>query len=400
MPRSNSERQKIYRERKIAELGVEEYKKQQREKAKARRDKMKIKAEISDPNVDPLVMEVIQAIREMKINVAKQPEFKEKFKEEAIEKAKISVEKFTVDQGCSDVIQSLINHNKKVGDTVKPRTLKSYFSKLKTLYNRYTGNVWDCKDFEWLRDTDKILNFIANHDRWKSTSKWGYINAVTSILSRVLGYDEAYKVYSEANKAGLTKYLNKREENMLSPEQEANIIPWTEVMKLLPPDDMAERVIFELVRFIPRRSGTYRMLTWRKSHSDEHNYVLMEKDKITKMILNKYKTSRTYGRYEVPVPAKLGNLISKYINSYDIPEDGYMFPDSKGREQNQGQFSRWVTDIMADLTGGKRMGTTLMRISYASYAVKKYQSVKQQKIVAQNLAHSLDQLRLYAKIDL
>ena len=392
MPMSNAERQKKYRESKIKEIGIEEYKKQNREKARARRQKAKAQAEAVDPN-DPLVAQVVQAIKEMKISMKDCPEFKQRPVKETIDEIKKNVEKFTMDQSCEDTINELIAYCDKVNDRVKPKTIRGYFSKLKTLYNRMTGDVWDGKSFDWLVDTDKVLEFIAGHDRWRAVSKWGYVNAITSILSRVAGYEDAYKIYSDANRQGLAKYLEYREDNVLTEEQRANILPWDQILKLKPPDDIKEIVLFELVRWIPRRSGTYRILKWRSTHSDGENYFLITEGAPIKMVLNRYKTDTTYGTYKIDVPDKLGKLIKQYIS--DIPEGGYLFG-----EKSQGSFSSMITDLMAKLTDGKRMGTTLLRISYATWAVNHYKSVKQQKIIAQNLGHSVSQLRLYSKIDL
>jgi hypothetical protein len=401
MPKSNADRQKAYRQKQIEKMGIEEYRKQQREKAAARRLKAKAQVQAVQAEVkeDPLVAQVLAALAAMTIEVAAAPELKQRVVKETIERVKVAVEKFTIDKSCADIIQAIIDHSKAVGDPVKPASLKGYWTKIKTLYNRYTGGVWNCRDFEWLRDTQAVLGFIASHNRWKKTSKWGYINAVTSILSRVKGYDDVYKIYSDANKAGLDEYLSKREENILSPEQEANILPWSKVMRLSPPEDLKERLMFELERWIPRRSGTYRIMKWTRTHNTHDNYFHIGEDKNT-MVLNKYKTDKTYGRYEVAIPRRTSALIIKVIRANNIREGEYIFGKSDGTERSQSNFSTWFTDVMDELTNGKRMGTTLMRISYASWAVREYPSVKQQKIVATNLGHSVDQLRLYAKVDL
>jgi len=337
---------------------------------------------------DKIIAELVKMIQSLQVTSKHtEPVFKEK----TIKEKAVKVEKAKLKRSCMDMQKTFVEFVK----DIKPSTAKGYWSKLRTIYNRYTGKVWDGCDFDWLNNTDEVLKFISNHEAWGKTSKWSYINAITSIISRIEGYDDAYKVYSEANRAGLETYVKTREENILNKQQLENIVSWPTVLEQTAPADLKGELLFELLRWIPRRSGTYRQLRWR-SADGKGNYFLVTDGKVDKMVLNVYKTAKTYGKFEIAVEEFMSDLVMKYIRLMGILDGGFLLSTS----QNQSQFASWSTDTMARIFKGKRMGTTLCRISYASHHVKKHKSVKEQKAVARKLGHSLEQLRLYAKIDL
>jgi len=337
---------------------------------------------------DKTIAELVKMIQALQVNTNPN---KPVFKEKTIKDTAVKVDKVKLKRSCEDMQKVFVAFVK----DIKPTTAKGYWSKLRTIYNRYTGKVWNGCDFDWLNNTDDVLNFIAQHEPWGKTSKWSYINAITSIISRIDGYDEAYKVYSGANKAGLENYVKTREENILNKQQLENIVEWSKVLEEKAPPNLKGELLFELLRWIPRRSGTYRQLKWRSAEG-KGNYFLVANSKVSKMVLNTYKTAKTYGKFEIAVDGFMSDLVMKYIKLMGIPDGGYLLCKS----QNQSQFATWSTNTMAEIFNGKRMGSTLCRISYASYMVKKHQSVKDQKAIAVKLGHSVEQLRLYAKIDL
>ena len=420
--KSSKIRQKEYRARKIKEMGLEEYRKMNRDKARARRAKLKMTvAKSQESKDDPLIEEVVNLIKKLKIDVTSKPEFKEKMVKEAVAKAKIAITNFKLDESCEDVQQEFLKKSNGSGKPIKPRTIKSYFSKMKTLYNRYTGNVWDCRSFDWLKDTDGVLDFIAKYKRWKPVSKWQYVNAVASILSRVDGYEDVHAIYSKANKSGLAKYLEERKENILSPEQRENILPWSKIKKLKPLPNLADQAIFALMRGAPRRLS-YRTLTWKTEDDGIGNYILINNDKVEKLVLNNYKTDKTYGRFEIGrnyisdkngkienskkkygigITKKLSDLLLNYIKEFRIPKGEFLFvKDNENVAMSQGEFSDWISEVMTLMSGGKRITATLMRIAYATHVMKTRKSVNFVEAHSKLLGHSVEQLNQYAKLDL
>jgi len=339
---------------------------------------------------EDLLIELTKLIKQLQLS-KEMPGFKLKEPNPELKKA---VEKLKMDVADGIGFGAFM----KCATDIKPSTAKCYWTKLKTIHYRYTGSVWDQQSFEWLRDTKAVLTFIEQHEKWGKTSKWNYIIAITSVLSRVSGFENEHTIYSAASKQKLETYSNEREKNVLNVKQTANIVPWKTVLEAKPPDTITEMLLFEMVRFIPRRSGTYRQMRWRTTDHDDQNYFLVGDDgDVVKMVLNKYKTYKTYGTFRTPVSKHLSDVISMYIHAKLVPVNGLLFPKSL---QNQGRFSAVLTNTMAKLFDGRRMGTTLCRISYASYMIKLNPSVAEQKKIGLMLGHSDQQLRLYAKLDI
>ena len=390
MSKSNRQRQKEYRERKQKELGADEYRRINREKAKARRTKSK-----TNNIQNPLVSSVLQAIKDLNIR-STTPELKK----QDVDKIMVKISPDILKHNNISYIESFIGKLKNIDDKAKPRTIKSYFSKLKTLYNRYTGKVWVVGEFEWLRETKNILDFIATHNKWNSVSKWNYVSAICGITSRLAGWDSETDIYNLQSKAGFKKYLESRENNILSDKQRKNILSWDKILSLAEPEDIELKVLFGLLKFRPRRSGTYRILKILDSHNTTDNYIYIEDGKPESLVLQTYKTSHIYGRYEEKLPPTLADLISEFVTTDNMVIGDYLFVKNNGDPMSQSYFSSFITDTISKLTKNKKMGTTLLRISYASHIVKNTKTIAERKIFALGIGHSHQQMMLYAKSDL
>ena len=298
------------------------------------------------------------------------------------------------------IAETLINHCEDIGDTIKPRSIKSYCAKLTSLAKKYLKEDWDGKTLEWLRNTDAVLKWISEYEGWCKTSKWNYINAITSVLLRIEDYQVEHKIYSKANMKHLDDYTEERDKNVLNDKQKANMLSWDKILDLKPHSNDRKNLVFQLVKFIPRRSGTYTIMKWKSCVDDtDDNYFVINKVEPSQMILNVYKTAKTYGRYTIDIPDDLRDSIIAYTTKHSIAEDQYIFHSKdKSKPLSKCTFSLIVSATMEDLSN-KRMGTTLLRISYASWFANQGTSVAVQKKHAAMLGHSVEQLNLYKKLD-
>ena len=213
------------------------------------------------------------------LNISSTPDFRKRITESKTEK---EIKSLVSNELNKNMLNALIQAD----DSVKPRTLKSYWSRLKTLYFAMFNSIWDGRNFIWLNDYVKVLKFINDKSDWRDTTKWNYINSIASIISRIQGFEELHKIYSEVNIKKLGLYQSQREKNVLNANQKKNIISWKKILDAdLSKLNNKSKLIIELIKFIPRRSGTYRTMTWNDKDSDD-NYFLIKDGVVQEMVLN------------------------------------------------------------------------------------------------------------------
>ena len=389
MPESASSRQSKYRENKIKKLGIDEYRRQNAEKAKQRRSKL-----VKPPDDVQLMSDLLLAFKTISIDESKPPELKDILKNKLI---KTSIVKIKNKNNLVSIEQAFIDHSNKTDRPVKPSTIKQYFAKINVLHKKMFKTPWDYKNFDFLKDTDKIISFIPT--AWSNTTtQFNYFNAITSIVSRMKGFESEHKIYAEASKVGLDHYVTKRKDNVMSIKQKNNILSWPQILKL--PRPKQNILLFELLRWIPRRPKAYRLLRWSSKTMAGENYFRITGKNVDEMVLNQYKTDQKYGLYRTKmISGVVKKVLLKHIKDNNISDGDLLFPNKFGKVQTQPNFSHRISDVYFSVSG-KKMGATLLRISFASYISSKNFSVNKLEKLALALGHSPNQFKLYSKIDL
>jgi hypothetical protein len=280
---------------------------------------------------------------------------------------------------------------------------------VKALYKAMTGEQFDCKSFEWARDTEKVLNFINTYPKLtKETSRNMYRSRLGSVLRNLDGFQAEYKIYSELSTDVFKKVISKQiGENKLSPEQQAKYMDWEELTSKLESewsDTTAEaRALTSLyVLRPPRRTKDYGLMKVikrkNKGVTDDSieklpttfNYLILDKRGTpTDLIFNEYKTKREFKKQEYPVTGELAKVLKTYIAEDKINNGEFLFSKDNGKPWG-GDFSNLIGDYFEDLVG-KRMGSTLLRHSFITYilGMKPRQSLNTREKLAEEMAHSL-----------
>jgi len=317
--------------------------------------------------------------------------------------------------GCEDLKVKLASREAEV-QRLNPRkrgptekTQKESLGTVKALYKAMTGDKFDCKSFEWARDTDKVLEFINTYPKLtKETSRNLYRSRLGSVLRNLEGFDREYKIYSELSSDVFKNVISKQiGENKLSPEQQAKYMDWEELTSKLEsewPDTTSEaRALTSLyVLRPPRRTKDYGLLKVikrkNKSVSDDSikglptsfNYLVLDKrGNPTDLIFNEYKTKREFGKQEYPVTGELRKVLKSYIDEAKINNGEFLFSKDNGKPWGT-EFSNLIGDYFEDLVG-KRMGSTLLRHSFITYILNKQprESLNVREKIARDMAHSL-----------
>jgi integrase len=160
----------------------------------------------------------------------------------------------------------------------------------------------------------------------------------------------------------------------------------------------------------PRRISPYRLMKIVRNRNRKtidkldknFNYLILNKKNIAVyMIINKYKTSSTYGVYEAIIPTPLGKIVKEYVLENNLNNCDLLFPSSgKCKTYTHAGFSALVTKVFKDITG-RNIGTTSLRHSIISHSRKQNPSTQDKEKLATAMGHSVKTAdEIYNKINL
>ena len=79
---------------------------------------------------------------------------------------------------------------------IKDSSIRQYLNKLKNLYLQIYNKVFRPDDLYLLKETNKIIEHVKQHND-KISTQLSYLIAITAILHRLDGYESEYKIYKE-----------------------------------------------------------------------------------------------------------------------------------------------------------------------------------------------------------
>ena len=113
------------------------------------------------------------------------------------------------------------------------------------------------------------------------------------------------------------------------------------------------------------------------------------------IILNNYKTNKTFKKVKIVIDKELARIIRKYLK---LNTTGYLIINQKGVPLSRNTFSVYVRRMFKKYTG-KKVGTSLLRHIFISKKLPKLKSVEEKKELADKMLHSVTTQSLYEKID-
>ena len=226
-------------------------------------------------------------------------------------------------KNCDDLIKQINKREKEVkknnpkANTPSEKTVKANIGKVKNIYKQFTKKKdFDCKDFSWVRDTDKLIKFFEDNPNW-TTDKSENSNrtALASVLRGLDGYQKEYKIISDlSSDIANNKIAKQIGENKLSKKQLKNYLPWDQLVektqaaikrKQTPLKDKALMALYTLRP--PRRNDYSEMKVIRTKSNKvtaktianldkKFNYMILDKsDKPKELRFSRYKTEKKYG---------------------------------------------------------------------------------------------------------
>ena len=258
---------------------------------------------------------------------------------------------------------------------------------------------------------EKIANYFKNINTIKNN-----ITPFVNLYARIDSYENTYQIMTNYNIDLNNKYIEKREQN--EPTSDEELEKLKTVMDNYDPKNpeetkekinnaelnSKEKAIASLYLLMATRRLEYRImkLTDTLNSLDENFNYLYIKGKKSKFIFNKYKTANkggkikteVFGKQELEVNDDVLLYLKEYIKDSKIKSGDLLF-----KEMSLSTFCTIIQDIMEKIFGISKIGATTLRTVASSYNQQdNTKSVKEKKLLAQDMAHDLNTQMLYNKI--
>ena len=410
------QRTKTWRQQKISEMGIVAFNKAEAEKRRARRAKAKnnnisVEEKKEEGNVLSISEQHTNEIKEI-INVLMMITRKEQLNitvpqlkvvvQNKLNRALVSVQEGKTCEYLAEEIsnaKTVLNKSDPKYRTSSVSSVTQSLNKVLNLGKLVTGQNVKCDDFEWTRNTQKVLKAIEESTRWKTKeSKQAQVQALSGILSVMSGFEKEYTTYKEASVKGRQSITVDNEKNELTEKEKANMLSWPVFEKVSNKikniDDKTLIGIYTLTN--PRRLEYSNMrLAREKTKQDaDTNYLILTSSGVPKtFVFNNYKTVTKYGTQIITIPTLLSKLLKEYIKAKGLKNQDSLFPDTISNK-----FGVRLTDTFLKYTN-KHVTLNTLRHSRITHIFESGNKTTQtKKEIAYKMGTSLDMLNKYNRV--
>ena len=265
------------------------------------------------------------------------------------------------------------------GDKIKESTLKIYGDKLKKL-----KSLFDTDSFDFLTRPEDVFNKLK-HLNYQTQKN--YINAIIVYLQAINGDQEVIQTYSKKRDEYGNKYNKAQESGVISDSQKANFVTSDDIAKMISlmkkdvqslSNDTSEMsadanelyqayILYNLYHRFPIRNDvagmkSVRASDYKKITDNSINYLVIGKSDM-KIILNDYKTNKTYGQNIIEVEdLGLKKLLRKYVKDKGF---GIMFKGRDGKGWSRNMISQILIKYSQKYLG-KNVGSVMLAKAYLS----------------------------------
>ena len=334
-------------------LGDDEYKRQESAKRKARRDAAKL---LKTKPKNPIFEEIYQAKAKIASDQGK------------------TILRSSVDQQ----VKKIINLKKKMQD--------------------------DGEEFDFLKDTKKVIKFIEKSKNWKTpNSVSSIIQAIASITKALPDFDKTYTIYSKYSVKLRNATTKQDDENLSSEKEKESAVPWETLKSLHKTKNLSLRnkaIVAFYTLLPPRRLDPgYLKIVYGDEYPDDekYNYLVINGDKST-LIYDNYKTSKYYGTQSIAVPAALLKILKAYIKDEGLKEGDALFGKPDGSVY--AKFFPVLSQAFKAAYPEKPITVNILRHSkITDFLTKKTRSTAEKKKMATLMGHSPDLQQKYLRLD-
>jgi hypothetical protein len=285
---------------------------------------------------------------------------------------------------------------------ITENSLNAYLSNIRKVFKEVFKNDIDMKHLNQFAKVKKYLEKLT-----PATRK----NVMTALMVLLKAYDtkkgtlNKYKKYFEEL---VTDYENNYDNQTKSEKENKNWITQEQLTKKIKDlenqiekfdmskltknqeDIIQQHLLLILYTDIPPMRNDYaKMKVYHNKEVKNENYIHLKKKII---VLNKYKTSKTYGEKQIEIPNNIIKLIRRWI---DITENEYLLINIRDRNP---MTNNGLTKYLNKIFKPKKVSTTLLRKLYLSEKYPVIHNRKDMKKDAYVMGHSLEtQQGIYRK---
>lgn len=284
---------------------------------------------------------------------------------------------------------------------------KSAYNVLQRITNKDMNHI--------IRNPKETYDMIKDYE-YRPSKKYdvkSIKNLLTAILSYYKGedgiipcdlqqYHQQYLLYFRENKEQVTAIYDKNEP---SEKQKKGVLKWEDVIKTR--DELGQKeygskkhLLLSMYSYIPPLRQDFNEIkiltkTPRSRNAIEGNYIIMNTKK-NKLILNEYKTSKQYGRFECDIPRDLVKIIKASLISN--PRE-YLFTDLMGQPYKESNsYTVYSNRMLKEIFNNQAVSVSMLRHSYISNQDFNTLTEGQKKELAQQMAHSVSMQGQYRHI--
>ena len=287
-------------------------------------------------------------------------------------------------------------------------TIATQFSRIKLLYRHMYGRDFACRDFEWTRDTARVLEFIDSNKRWKTDSTRNcHRTALAAVLRNLEGFEDVARAYGHEVSAANRVIHQQIGENSLRGAQRQNYMTWEELVRRISqiPRGTMDSALTAIYTYAPpRRLLDYALMRVTRAAEPErldvaHNYVAIDAHRApTRFVFNRYKTATSTGQQIIEASSfgqQANQILKEYIVAARLLEGDLLFGDH-GRVHTN--FSRLVSTTFERWTG-KGVSVDLLRHAFITHALSLRPTLNERAELARVMGHSVRTQSEYEVLD-
>jgi len=314
-------------------------------------------------------------------------------------------------------IEKIIKKNK---TEISEITLKMYLSNLLKL-NKQITQTDIIKNLDFLKNPSNILGLLSNKSL--HTQKNYLVSIIVLLKSDETKYKDLIEKYNKII-ADIAKKINDNYDlNQKSTSQEKNWIEMSDVNDLVKKykkmyneikkkktqlnnndlqliQDYLLISLYSGIYFPPVRNdfADLEVVLEDEPIDNDKNYLIIKSNNSLEFLFNKYKTSKKFGSYKLPIKSKI--LTDLILDWHNMNGSQYLLINVKTKKQFNGNTITKNLNRIYKKEFDKTVSTSLLRSIYISDKLKENLSNKDKKALAKDMLHSKEmQEEVYNKID-
>ena len=254
------------------------------------------------------------------------------------------------------------------------------------------------------KDGEKILSAILNSKKSKETKRI-LLHIFAYLLERVSNNKKVHRKFIHAYTQIKSEIIEERKNNKPRSVKEAECLNISLNNLREKGIDMnvftQKELLYNLLIFIdetPRLE--WRMLVYNpKTDISQKNYIVCLEGRC-QIILNKYKTSKTYGRWVIEIKDNMKQYLYKYIKQMNIVPNKYFFLNKRNKPYPSNKFSEHIQRMFKEKTGSPISINCLRKIKenalfHQNKKILNMSLKEREDYVKQHFRHSLQSSLLY-----